>query len=517
MGKIQSFINALQEYGDGRYHYYDGKPMGIGCSEYTRLALVKAGVIKSGESFHAGSGYEGVLADTSRFKRITFHPSVLKEGHILWSDGYHVATWAGYGADVRGSVYEAAPEDTHPLATCGTGVGLHKGHGYYNCGTRTNDWTCIYEIIENAEEKKPLKSKDYVTGALALQDRLLAYRNTFPWNCGLLDEAGVTWGDCWNINPKTMIWSMAVGDPIWSNQVIGQDHVAYVVTAGIKASGLQDVTGDYIMDHCCKQTTFRQMLQDKKAPCLLLINGAHMGAYIGDFVRDGKTYNVTEFSPNDYLQGKMRSYVDECGQRLTHKGGTVIGSWNRCGYLTAFLDYSDWDVPETEQKPQPSVVIETPAEDKVVVTADKLAREIYAGKWGVNPGRKASITATYGADMYYAAQNRVEQIVTGMSWYRNEVKIAEEILNGKWGNNPDRQSGITAHYGANAFRIAQGYVNDICMKKYTLADLKTAYDVAGGIICGIYGDGNGRKIRIANEFGETIRLLAQGMVNDIFK
>ena len=501
MGKIQDYINALRQYGDGRYHYWDGSSWGIGCSEYTRIALVKAGVIREGETFHAGSGYEGVLADTSRFQRLPWNPASLREGDILWSDGYHVATWDG----VNG-VYEAAPEPTHGICDNGkTGVGRWSTHTYYNCGTGTNTWTCIYRIIETATAKPRIKAADYVAGALKLLDRPLAYRNEFPWNCGMLDGAGVTWGDCWNINPKTMVWSMSIGEPIWDNHIAGQDHVAHVVTAGIQTSGLQDTTGDTIMDRYCEQTTFRNMIATRKAPCLLLINGAHMGAYIGDFIRNGKTYNVTEFSPNPALGGTMRSYVDEYGQRWTCKGGTVIGSWNRCGYLTAFIDYDS--APDKEKEKEPTGPI----------SVDKLAQEIYAGKWGINPGRKASITATYGADMYNKAQARVDQIVSGMSWYRTEVKLAEEILAGKWGNNPQRQSGITTKYGANAFRIAQGYVNDICYKKYTLKDLQTALDVAGGIIAGIYGNGNERKQAIAKKYGDTIRVLAQGIVNDIFK
>lgn len=67
MGKVDSYISALKTLGDGRYHYWDGRPNGIGCSEYTRLALVKAGIIKEGETFHAASGIPGPLADTKRF------------------------------------------------------------------------------------------------------------------------------------------------------------------------------------------------------------------------------------------------------------------------------------------------------------------------------------------------------------------------------------------------------------------------------------------------------------------
>ena len=67
MSKITDYISALKTLGDGRYHYWDGRANGIGCSEYTRLALVKAGIIKDYETFHAASGVPGPLADSKRF------------------------------------------------------------------------------------------------------------------------------------------------------------------------------------------------------------------------------------------------------------------------------------------------------------------------------------------------------------------------------------------------------------------------------------------------------------------
>ena len=144
--KRTKYMSALEELGDGRYHYYDGRPNGIGCSEYTRQALVKAGVIKEGETFHAGNGEVGVLADTTRFQRIPWSPSNLQWGDIMWSNGHHVATWDG-----NNGVYEAAPENSHGVCDNGkTGVGHFSKHTYYNCGTGNYTWTCIYRIIETS-------------------------------------------------------------------------------------------------------------------------------------------------------------------------------------------------------------------------------------------------------------------------------------------------------------------------------------------------------------------------------
>ena len=147
---IDKFCDALDTLGDGRYYYYgEGNP-GIGCSEYIRLALVAAGVLKAGETFHAGSGQRGVLEDSSRFQRVTWDPKHLKKGSILWSNGYHVMAW-----DARGGCWEGAPVSTHGVCDNGkTGVGHRTGHGYRNCGTGTMTWDNIYNIIDPEDVKK---------------------------------------------------------------------------------------------------------------------------------------------------------------------------------------------------------------------------------------------------------------------------------------------------------------------------------------------------------------------------
>ena len=39
-------------------------------------------------------------------------------------------------------------------------------------------------------------------------------------------------------------------------------------------------------------------------------------------------------------------------------------------------------------------------------------------------------------------------------------ELAAEIINGVWGNNPERRENITAKYGADAYRAAQAIVNE---------------------------------------------------------
>lgn len=382
-------------------------------------------------------------------------------------------------------------------------------YGEYTAGTaKVSEKKKKEEAITTG---KP-KSKEYLADAFGVLDRPqgLNYENWAPNNCGLCKNDLSLSGDCWNINPKATVWALYMKDHISKNYTPGK----YFYDGGGKISGLPDTTGDVIMNNYCTKTTFRKMVASPKAPCMLLINRSHMGAYLGEFVRDGKTYNVSEFSPNGHLGKKMRSYVDEYGRRWSHKGGTLIGSWNQCGYLTAFLDYSDWD-EDTKPTPTPTPTpAPVPSGD---IDSTVLALEIYAGKWGNNPGRKASITAKYGLSKYTEAQAIVDKIVRAMSWYKTEIKLADEILQNKWGNNPKRQNDITTKYGAHAYRIAQMFVNDIAGEdpEYTIKDLYVAYNVAEGILCGIYGNGEDRKKKIRATFGETVRKLAQDMVDAV--
>ena len=199
MGLIDKFCNALDTLGDGRYYYYgEGNP-GIGCSEYIRLALVAAGILKAGETFHAGSGQRGVLEDSSRFQRVTWDPKHLKKGSILWSNGYHVMAW-----DARGGCWEGAPVSTHGVCDNGkTGVGHRTGHGYRNCGTGTMTWDNIYNIIDPEDVKKDAQEainmdSSFIRGTLAdylpvirsgVKDKMVKALQTIMQKYGWYDDS----------------------------------------------------------------------------------------------------------------------------------------------------------------------------------------------------------------------------------------------------------------------------------------------------------------------------------------
>ncbi len=95
-------------------------------------------------------------------------------------------------------------------------------------------------------------------------------------------------------------------------------------------------------------------------------------------------------------------------------------------------------------------------------TADELADEIIRGEWGNNPDRRNNITAKYGAALYEAAQAIVNQragAAQPATPSKTADELADEIIRGEWGNNPDRRNNITAKYGAELYTAAQAIVN----------------------------------------------------------
>lgn len=95
-------------------------------------------------------------------------------------------------------------------------------------------------------------------------------------------------------------------------------------------------------------------------------------------------------------------------------------------------------------------------------SAEELADEIINGVWGNNPERRENITAQYGAAAYEAAQARVNEIMGADSTIKSKTaeELADEIIRGEWGSNPERRENITAKYGADAYRAAQAIVNE---------------------------------------------------------
>lgn len=137
------------------------------------------------------------------------------------------------------------------------------------------------------------------------------YNNRYPYNLGYNWGDFFSW-DCWNFYPKTMVWG-------WNEDIgVGQYQRPNLET------GLGDWNGWTILN-CCSgiSTDFTEVV---KAEFLLIEDKGHAGCYVGEFEKNGNTYNVIECTTS-FGGGVVPSYVDVNGGRYSCKGGTRRGTW----------------------------------------------------------------------------------------------------------------------------------------------------------------------------------------------
>ena len=123
-------------------------------------------------------------------------------------------------------------------------------------------------------------------------------------------------------------------------------------------------------------------------------------------------------------------------------------------------------------------------------SVQEVAKEVYAGEWGNNPERKEALEKV-GYD-YQEVQDAVNALVNGSTPTpsKSVQDVAKEVINGQWGNNPDRQKKLEAA-GYN-YQEVQNAVNAI-LKGNAATDLTA---IAKEVILGKWGNGQERIDRL---------------------
>ena len=163
----------------------------------------------------------------------------------------------------------------------------------------------------------------------------------------------------------------------------------------------------------------------------LLYKPGHIGGYIGEEVtRNGKIYNCIECTAA-WGGGILYSYVTNTGGRYNFKGGTKNGDWTHHGKMTPWVEYvTPQETPQT--KPQ-----ETPKK-----TNEEIADEVIAGKWGSQPQRKKNLEAAgYNYQSIQTIVNEKMKAFTTTGERLHTVKSGETL------------SGIAKKYGTTVARI----------------------------------------------------------------
>lgn len=152
----------------------------------------------------------------------------------------------------------------------------------------------------------------------------------------------------------------------------------------------------------------------------------------------------------------------------------------------------------------------TPTIPSASKTTEEVAKEVIAGKWGNGEDRKQRLTAAgYNYSLIQAKVNELMDAKTTVS-SKSIDELAQEVIQGKWGNGQDRKDRLTAA-GYNYSEI-QNRVNEMMGKKTTA---KTVDQLAREVIYGYWGNGRDRKNRLTAA-GYDYNII-QARVNELLK
>lgn len=141
---------------------------------------------------------------------------------------------------------------------------------------------------------------------------------------------------------------------------------------------------------------------------------------------------------------------------------------------------------------EPSQPVEIPSNNKDINT---IADEVIAGKWGNGNDRKVNLeNAGYNYNEVQALVNQKLIGTSSTSSSKSTDTIAQEVINGMWGNGEDRKNRLqNAGYDYNA---VQSKVNQIL--GVGTSNKKSNETIANEVIQGLWGNGEERRTRLTN-------------------
>ena len=188
-------------------------------------------------------------------------------------------------------------------------------------------------------------------------------------------------------------------------------------------------------------------------------------------------------------------------------GGTTESVKNyfvsRMQYFASLGSTVDEMLGQVSSEPtvQASVQSEKPAKNRGGgKSVDEVAQEVLQGVWGNGEERFNSLTnAGYDAQ---AVQNRVNSLLSGETTTDYDVdnsdldSVANEVLQGLWGNGQERYDRLNnAGYDAQA---VQDRVNSLLNGDYSQSNYTNLDSVANEVIQGLWGNGQERYDNLTN-------------------
>lgn len=268
-----------------------------------------------------------------------------------------------------------------------------------------------------------MTNEQYLQRIKALADRKTFYKNKYPYNLCYINNDGRTSADCVNL-----VKALLNGYNIYNN------------TVGYYQRDLSN-TGDCTEAELIAQCTDVSPDFDRlTAPEVLYMKG-HIGSYVGECVRGGKTYNVIECTVS-FGGGIVYSWVDADGTRRAYKGGTKNGKWTLHGLPSRWVSYNE------EIAPTPS---ENPSSDKII------GDNVYIVKKG---DTMSSIAKAHGMSLTKLAKlnpqiKDIDKIRAGQKVYLSENKTEEPKAEYYTVKKGDTLSGIATKFNLTLKKIIE--------------------------------------------------------------
>ena len=175
---------------------------------------------------------------------------------------------------------------------------------------------------------------------------------------------------------------------------------------------------------------------------------------------------------------------------------------SRMRYFATLGNTVDEMLGQVSENPtiQETVQTETNAQKSSGKSVDEVAQEVLQGLWGNGQERYNSLeSAGYDAQ---AVQNRVNDLLNGGTTSENNSAssdldtVANEVLQGLWGNGQERYDRL-ANAGYDAQEV-QDRVNSLLNEEYTQSSYTNLDSVANEVIQGLWGNGQERYDNLTN-------------------
>ena len=173
---------------------------------------------------------------------------------------------------------------------------------------------------------------------------------------------------------------------------------------------------------------------------------------------------------------------------------------SRMRYFATLGNTVDEMLGQVSENPtiQETVQTETTAQKSSGKSVDEVAQEVLQGLWGNGQERYDNLTnAGYNAQ---EVQDKVNSILNGETPSNSASSdldsVAQEVLQGMWGNGQERFDNLTsAGYDA---QVVQDRVNALLSGEYTQSNYTNLDDVANEVIQGMWGNGQDRFENLTN-------------------